>query len=511
MTSEESIPEPPNVFIYNEDTKYDRRDKNVTHIKFDSSVKEIRDYEFEDCCLLVEIEFSEGLEKIGRGAFLKCKNLRHINKLPSTLKEIGEYTFGHCQSLVEVQLSEGLKRIGELAFYKCDRLKHINKLPSTLKEIGDEAFRYCYNLESIYFPERLQVIGKFAFAGCQKLTRIKIASARVVIKSGVFSYCVGMISVELPAGLQVIGEGWFAGCSSLTTVNVPSSVKEIQDDAFAECSSLVSIALPERMHSIGDRSFIRCKSLESIFGDVVDKLQHRFDALPVHRLCYYLSYYPLTKTTENLRQTMDADPSACTKVDSFGMTPVHILALSQTPSLSLFQELLKVNKLDIIQTRDKFGSTPLDYLCLKHTPDSSTVIQSLLQTTISQRIQWLGLARWKSDISAAMDEALAAEWPLKRPESRLLFFKLATYERLESLSLLESALWKVKVDRCKAEHDTAHECDEESQPKRSRLDKSHSDGVDRQSCRINSGAEVVISNVLPFLDKVCREECNVAD
>jgi hypothetical protein len=88
----------------------------------------------------------------------------------------------------------------------------------------------------------------------------------------------------------------------------------------------------------------------------------------------------------------------------------------------------------------------------------------------------------------------------------LLEFKLATYERLESVSLLELALWKVKIDSCKALYETDHERDGESSSKRPRLDKSHLDGVDRQSCRIKSGADVVISNVLPFLDKVCMED-----
>jgi hypothetical protein len=107
---------------------------------------------------------------------------------------------------------------------------------------------------------------------------------------------------------------------------------------------------------------------------------------------------------------------------------------------------------------------------------------------------------------AAMDEALAVEWASRRREIRLLYFKLATYERLESVSLLELALWQVKIDSCKALYDTDHERGEECRSKRPRLDKSHLDGVDRQSCRINSGADVVISNVLPFLDKVCRED-----
>jgi hypothetical protein len=75
------------------------------------------------------------------------------------------------------------------------------------------------------------------------------------------------------------------------------------------------------------------------------------------------------------------------------------------------------------------------------------------------------------------------------------------------VSLLELALWKVKIDTCKAAYETSHQRDEaSSRPESPRLDKAHLDGVDRQSCRINSGAVVVISNVLPFLDKVCRED-----
>jgi hypothetical protein len=81
---------------------------------------------------------------------------------------------------------------------------------------------------------------------------------------------------------------------------------------------------------------LKLGTVVSNFDDLVSKLLHRFDALPVHRLCYYQSYYPLTEAMKNLRQSMDADPSAGTKVDSFGMTPFHILALAQTPNLSLF-------------------------------------------------------------------------------------------------------------------------------------------------------------------------------
>jgi hypothetical protein len=144
---------------------------------------------------------------------------------------------------------------------------------------------------------------------------------------------------------------------------------------------------------------------------------------------------------------------------------------------------------------------------VNQTPASATVIQSLLHTIFVERVRWLGLVRWKSDMVASINEALAVEFSSRRSAIGMLCFKLATYERLESLSLLELALWQVKIDSCKAAYETDHQRDEaSSRPKRPRLDKSHLDGVDRQSCRINCGADVVISNVLPFLDKVCRED-----
>ncbi len=107
---------------------------------------------------------------------------------------------------------------------------------------------------------------------------------------------------------------------------------------------------------------------------------------------------------------------------------------------------------------------------------------------------------------AAMDEALATEWSSKKSAIGMLYFKIATWERLESVSLLELALWRVKIDSCKAAYNTSNERDGESSFKRPRLDKAHLDDVDRQNCRINSGADVVITNVLMFLDEVCRED-----
>jgi hypothetical protein len=57
---------------------------------------------------------------------------------------------------------------------------------------------------------------------------------------------------------------------------------------------------------------------------------------------------------------------------------------------------------------------------------------------------------------ASIDEALATEFPCSRSAIGMLCFKPATYERLESVPLLELTLWKVKIDSCKALYDTDH-------------------------------------------------------
>jgi hypothetical protein len=496
---------------------------SLTTMNVPSSVKKIQDFAFLRCVSLASLDLPEGLQSIGFRSCARCESLASL-PIPSTVCKMGNHVFGDCTGLRSITLPDALEIVGEDMFCNCTSLTHI-EIPPKVTTIGKRAFKYCESLKHLRIPSSVVEIGASAFACCKQLT-----------------------SVHLLGNLHTIEKRTFYECSSLTHARIPSSVTRIDSGAFANCTRLISLELPEGLETISfdvdyDRyrgktsSIYCCKSLVNLvtpseqdfeqpydvlrllmnglklrhvasnFTDLVSKLQHRFETLPVHRLCYYQSYYPLMEAIQNLRQSTDADPGAGTKVDAFGMTPFHILALSQTPNFSLFQALVKIYKVDIIHTWDKFGSTPIDYLCVNQTPASATVIQSLLHTIFVERVRWLGLVRWKSDMVASIDEALAVEFSSRRSAIGMLYFKLATCERLESVSLLELALWQVKIDSCKAAYETDHQRDEASScPKSPRLDKAHLDGVDRQSCLINNGADVVISNVLPFLDKVCRED-----
>jgi hypothetical protein len=539
----------------------------LKRVKIPSAHVVIKLYAFSYCQSLVAVELPEGLQVIGEYCFDECKSLTTVN-VPSSVIEIQDCAFLECASLASLALPEGLQSIGDRSFAKCRSLASLH-VPSTVCKMGTGVFWDCTGLRSIILPETLESIearmfyectslthieippkvtkiGEQAFGYCEGLKHLRIPSSVVEIGPLAFAFCRQLLSVHLLGNLHTIETGTFYECSSLTHARIPWSVVEIEASAFANCTRLMSLELPEGLEMIDnydpdENSSIHCcrsllnlvipskqdfeqpyavrffencwrlRHVASSFTDLVSILQHRFDDLPVHRLCYYQSYYPLMEAMENLRQSMDADPAAGNKVDAYGMTPFHILALSQTPNLSLFQELTKVYKVDIIRAKDKFGSNPIDYLCMNHMPTSATVIQSLLRTIFAERVRWLGLIRWMSDMVDAMDKALAVECASRRTEIRLLYFKLATYEKLESLSLLELALWKVKIDSCKAAYDTNHEGGEECRLKRPRLEKAHSDTVDRQSCRIKSGADVVISNVLPFLNKVCRHDYHVPE
>eukprot|EP00980_Cylindrotheca_fusiformis_P010818 scaffold2446_cov106-Cylindrotheca_fusiformis.AAC.8 len=128
-------------------------------------------------------------------------------------------------------------------------------------------------------------------------------------------------------------------------------------------------------------------------------------------------------------------------MDEFGMNPLHISSLSQTPNLNMFLEVMNAGK----RGHMALVGTHLDAL------------------------------RWTI---YAIDETLAADWLSRKNEIGRVVRK---FEREEILSLLELCLWKVKIDKVTSEQVLL---------------------VDRQECRIMSGAAVVIPHVLPFLETI---------
>eukprot|EP00980_Cylindrotheca_fusiformis_P007635 scaffold1601_cov59-Cylindrotheca_fusiformis.AAC.6 len=363
-----------------------------------SNVKVIDDGAFNTCKSLGRLVLNEGLERIGRGAFRECESLTEV-EIPSTVKVIGDRAFYYCKLLARLVLNEGLERIGEDSFRECESLTEVN-VPCTVKAVDECAFQQC-NLVRLGLNEGLELIGKSAFWFCKSLTLVEIPSTVKVIGDWAFYYCKLLARLVLNEGLERIGQNAFHSCESLSHVRIPRSVNSLATNAFTKCSSLISIELPEEcpfnINLSGCLSLVSLAGQISIFfpderrreeffqssklGSLVDdeadlkrKLNHRFDNSPLNKLCYYQSYQSVDVAMAELRSLMEKYPplAATTQVDEFGMTPLHVLSLSQTTNLDMLLAVMDAGKPGhMVRVRDSFGSTPMDYLFLNRMPNSS--------------------------------------------------------------------------------------------------------------------------------------------
>eukprot|EP00980_Cylindrotheca_fusiformis_P027732 scaffold22532_cov93-Cylindrotheca_fusiformis.AAC.1 len=578
--------EDPKFFVYTNETKEtDIPVGTLTHLRIDSSVKEIPGYAFNDCRALVHVQLPETLTRIGGLAFGSCRRLKCVqfvstegsprppetpsNPISSELgtivfpeaaklqideaafqfcnrlrkiivcsvsTKLGKGVFFRCSGLIYVQLAEGLEAIESRLFKGCELLTMV-KIPSSVTKIGDEAFFLCRSLASVDLPSGLLEIGVGAFQECSGIEALHVPPTVSTIGKAAFSYCTGLKQIELPPTLERIEQRTLAHCRSLEFIEIPSTVSFIGENAFSDCRSVSHMRLPPSLNKMTHLPLDDCCNLISIelregllieecvdrefygptlvnlaipptekfdftsgvlykyskLGKVVDdaagllrKLKHRFDNSPLNKLCYYQSYHCYDDAMVQLRILMEDGPlAATTQVDEFGMTPLHIMSLSQTPNVDMLLAVMKEGRRDhVIYGRDAFGSTPMDYLCLNRMPTSAEVIRRVVQTRFGEL---LGLDRsWKSNMLQGLEEALALDGSSRRHEVVVIYLKLANYEPEETLSfLLELCLWKIKID------------DEAS---------TKEETPDREFCRVNSGASVVIPHVLSFLDKLDVED-----
>lgn len=106
------------------------------------------------------VTIPEGYDRVGDEAFANSL-ITNVN-FPNTLTLIGESAFCNCINITSLTLNEGLENIGKKAFMDMKKLTALN-FPSTLKIIHDEAFRNCY-VYDLKFNAGLKFIGKGAFA-----------------------------------------------------------------------------------------------------------------------------------------------------------------------------------------------------------------------------------------------------------------------------------------------------------------------------------------------------------
>ena len=298
------------------------------------------------------------------------------------------------------------------------------------------------------------------------------------IRRKAFSNCRHLVYVEMHDGVKIIEVGAFEFCWSLIGINL-LGVRVIESDAFADCRALEDVEFGNKLDKIGSMAFRRT----------------------------FLGHIKIPKVREirayafaNCEQLTDADLSE--DLQSVGNYVFWGCPLLRRIALPLKDGLFYdsvFNGCHDLSTVDLVGGI--------HKTISSLLLES-----------------WRDEMNKEIDRinqtlpntysynttALIEGWIL-RILRKVRDFKAEHYLLLkEAISLLELALWKANLinnGKEEGEHPAKKakiidECGDTSAKAAGISKEPKSDDVNtaRRAARVTCGADIIIKNVLPFLN-----------
>ena len=309
----------------------------------------------------------------------------------------------------------------------------------------------------------------FVYRGGRAPQHVHVTHARIdksinEIEEDAFDECVHLLQVDTHDGLRKIGRMAFYYCDSLRRINL-KSVVQIDEQAFYSCIRLESVEFGDRLETIGTSAFSGCPlkhlKLPSLITigrlafddcrDLIDiELSERIEIIGalafwgcdrLQRIAVPLKRDLFVYDTNNEEYNQFDDCHRLTTVDLVGGIHKTVASLHmELWTTEMIEEINRINKvLPIIHADDK----------------TNEIIQ------------------WMDSVMDKMNHYKA---------EHLRYVK-------EGVTLLELALWKAKLDEKEG-----CEC-EEGRTKKAEVHVENA----RKDKRMICGADMVINNVLPFL------------
>lgn len=222
---------------------------SIRFIDFPTKLKTIGDNAFDDRFLTGPLVLPEGLDSIGKEAFMKNfitevtipESVRAIGvtafydnqslksvTLNNSMESISQSLFNYCQKLAVVHGGKNVKNIAYRAFYGCDSLRSIKDVvPVT---IDREAFSQCQKLESFNFS-RIKSIGYESFYRCFDLKEADLTTLTSIAERS-FVSCTGIKKVTFGNDITTIKSEAFNGCDALEEVVLGSSINSLESNCF---------------------------------------------------------------------------------------------------------------------------------------------------------------------------------------------------------------------------------------------------------------------------------------
>ena len=309
------------------------------------------------------------------------------------------------QNVVRVLVDPSVSSILDFAFYARKKLAEV-ELCEGLVEIGEQSFGWCdLSIMKINIPNSLRRIKYYAFR-CSLRTPIRLHDGIESIGTAAFGACI-FTNFRVPPLITVIPNFMLIGCKSTFSLELPETVIEIGNGALQDTYCLRNVAFPPNA-VFGYNIFSGATDLYQLFGNsdarIISELQHRFDALPIHKLVYYHLYHqgvlqnliPAINMRSGQRRTLRVLQVLIAAMnmrsgqrrtlrskldrrgdqqDCLGMTPLHILACSSVHDIEVYRLIVEKYPANLI-TEDRWGALPLLYAFWGAAP--AEIIQFLL-------------------------------------------------------------------------------------------------------------------------------------
>ena len=298
------------------------------------------------------------------------------------------------------------------------------------------------------------------------VTHARIHESIDEIEEDAFRSCQRLVQVDTHDGIRRVGKQAFRYCTSLRRINLKSAI-EIDERAFYCCGKLEYVEFGDRLETIGESAFVSCTSLTHL----------------------------------RLLSIITIGESAFWNCNQ--LTDIELSERLETIGRSAFANChLRLQRIAIPLKRDLFlyDDEEEEYNQFDYCEELTTV--DLVGQAHIKTIASFHMESWRTEMNTEIDRInhVLPNTPAdgKTEEIRqwmeLVLDKMDHYKSehcryvKEGTILLELALWKAKLgekeDNC-----------EEGKTKKAKVDAESA----RKDRRITCGADMVIKNVLPFL------------
>eukprot|EP00985_Skeletonema_marinoi_P003271 scaffold1368_cov72-Skeletonema_marinoi.AAC.3 len=315
---------------------------------------------------------------------------------------------------------------------------------------GDNIFIYMggeqvvpRDVKHVIIDRSVKIIPERAFYGRKQLVSVETHEEVERMERDAFHGCISLRKIKL-LGVREVERAAFFSCRALTDVEFGDELEIIRESAFRYCDSLQKIKISS-VRTIEDGAFYGCDQLtEAEFGGNLETIQQYafYVCFNLRRIAIPLKGNLIPQHDEPLRCTQFARCRNLTTVDLVGGI---------------------------------------------HKAVSSLLLESW-QTEMNQEINRINQML---PSSCYMGKAVKIRTWISTVIDRMEHYKAEHYRLLkEDMTLLELAIWKAKLDE--KDDDNSNQ---KVQAKKAKIDVESA----RKERRITSGADIIISNVLPFL------------